>query len=75
MNIPPPAHGTLKIKVESGDPVVVRYEHGGVKYTLRVVTNIVAVWPTGKKDAQGNPEFSINMSPIITVTKEQGVSS
>jgi hypothetical protein len=73
MNVPPPAN-TLKIKVESGDPVVVRFDHKGQKYVARISIAIPAVWPTGTIGPDGLPQFNVQIAPIIMVAKE-GVTS
>jgi len=70
MNVPPPSGPTIPIKTESGDPVKVTFKYAGIDYTLRIGISVTAVWATGRKDAQGSPEFGLNMSPVITVSKE-----
>lgn len=70
INVPPPMSGLLKIKVNSGDPVEVRFDHKGESYMVRIVVAVPAVWPTGKKDALGNEEFSFQIAPTFTISKE-----
>ncbi len=69
MNTPPPAK-TLPLKVEHGDPLVVRFEHAGQKYTMRVTNTVLAVWPTGVTGLDGLPTFNVQMAPIMAVSKE-----
>lgn len=61
---------TLPMKVESGDPTIVRFEHQGEKYVVRIQTAVMAIWPTGGIDVNGVPNINVNMAPVITVTKE-----
>ena len=70
MNMPPPGVKTLKVQVEPGEPTIVRYEHGGHQYVLTIASAITGVWPTGKKDAKGNDEFSIGVQPSISITRD-----
>ena len=70
MNIPPPAGKTLSFKTEGGDPLIIRFEHGGEKYVVRCVQSVVAVFPTGSLGQDGLPQFSITLAPSMVVSKE-----
>lgn len=70
MNEQPPTHGTLRFKMEAGDPVVLRFEYKGAKYTMRIVQGVFAVWPTGQMGADGNPTFHAQVQPQVVVSKD-----
>jgi hypothetical protein len=73
INVPPPASGTLKIRTETGDPTVVRFDYKGIKYVMRIAHSIVAVWPTGGPPSpDGTPAFNVQLAPTITISKETG---
>jgi hypothetical protein len=72
MNVPIPPNA-LKFKVESGDPVVVRFDHKGTKYVMRIAQSVIALWPAGGPPLpDGTPQFSVQLAPAIVVTKESG---
>ena len=73
MNVPPPppGHGDLKFKVESGDPIIVRVTYQGANYVIRLSQSILAVWPAiGMTDPTGMPIFNVQAAPTMTVSKE-----
>jgi hypothetical protein len=65
MNAPPPVGTTLPIKVESGDPVLVKFTYQGQGYVIRISTSVLAVWPTGAVGPDGLPLFNIQMAPRV----------
>lgn len=72
MNAPPPVGRTLPIKIESGDPVLVRFEHDGQQYLMRITLSVLAVWadPAGGRAPDGLPLFNVQMAPVSSVAKE-----
>ncbi len=72
MNLPPGPG--IQFTIEAGAPTVVRVTHKGQKYTLRLIQSVIAVHPdpSGAKDPNGMPLFSVSSIPNMIVQKDEG---
>ena len=59
---------TLKFRAEYGEPIIVRVEHDGAKYIIRLNVQVLSVRPSGDTNpVDGLPVFNVQAAPVMTV--------